>query len=231
MWECHVSCTFGTYWWGFPRKTQLISVCLCVRYVLVRKPEKAQLIQPPMTIMGSTLVRLPLHHVCHHRRVRHGVPHGRLPLLRVREVTAVLIVEEILPHQIRLWKEKQSAYSIYSGAVTSSFPCPKGQKMQQHLCFTTILLGSHLSSTGKIYLGVYITYTGPLLQPVKRCKRHCSLQVGAHCNQLFNTAVNYFDAKKSARCSRVLAVTELVLSRASVLIISILSFGFDLHWR
>ena len=30
--------------------------------------------------------------------------------------------------------------------------------------------------------------------------------------ELFNIAVNNFDAKKSARCSRVLVVTELVIS-------------------
>ena len=30
--------------------------------------------------------------------------------------------------------------------------------------------------------------------------------------ELFNVAVNYFDAKKSASCSRVLVVTELVVS-------------------
>ena len=39
------------------------------------------------------------------------------------------------------------------------------------------------------------------------------LQVGARCNwNFFNIAVNYFDAKKFARYSQVLVVTELVAS-------------------
>ena len=71
---------------------------------------------------GQHVSEVPLHHVRHHRWVRHGVPHGRLPLLSVREVTAVLIVEEILPHQIRLWG-KTVVYFVYSEVVTSSFVC------------------------------------------------------------------------------------------------------------
>ena len=53
-------------------------------------------------------------------------------------------------------------------------------------------------------------YTGYRLERANRCKGNCSLQVGVVVTILFNIAVNYFDAKESARCSRVLNVTELV---------------------
>ena len=48
------------------------------------------------------------------------------------------------------------------------------------------------------------------LQRVKRCKRNCSLQVLILTKHL-NIAVNYLDAKKSARCGQVLVVTKLIV--------------------
>ena len=48
-------------------------------------------------------------------------------------------------------------------------------------------------------------YIGSHLQRVKRCKRNC-------CNFFTLQSVNYFHAKKSARYSQVLVVTELVVS-------------------
>ena len=57
-----------------------------------------------------------------------------------------------------------------------------------------------------------MSYTGFRLQRVKRCKRNCSLKVGTVVTEFFNIKVNDFDAKKSARCSRVIVETELVVS-------------------
>ena len=129
------------------KNINLTPVCLCVKpgILLVHTGEEAR--EGPVDPAsdddhGQHVGEVPLHHVRHHRRVRHRVPHGRLPLLRVREVTAVLIVEEILPHQIRLWKTKQSVYSVYSEVVTSSLCVQKGQniRVRSHLVKTMCLL-------------------------------------------------------------------------------------------
>ena len=78
-------------------------MCICVCVLRTGEEAREGPVDPASDDdHGQHVGEVPLHHVCHHRRVRHGVPHGRLSLLRVREVTAVLIVEEILPHQIRL---------------------------------------------------------------------------------------------------------------------------------
>ena len=57
-----------------------------------------------------------------------------------------------------------------------------------------------------------LLHTGSRLQRVKRCKRNCSFKWVLTATELFNIAVNLFDAKKSARYSLVLVVTELVVS-------------------
>ena len=58
----------------------------------------------------------------------------------------------------------------------------------------------------------FLHYTGSRLQRVKRCKRNSSFKWVLAATELLNIAVNYFDAKKSARNSWVLVVTELVVS-------------------
>ena len=55
-------------------------------------------------------------------------------------------------------------------------------------------------------------YSGSLLKRVKRCKETVRYKWVLVVTEPINIAVNYFDIKKSARCSRVLVVTELVVS-------------------
>ena len=56
-------------------------------------------------------------------------------------------------------------------------------------------------------------YIGSRLQRVKRCKKTLLITSGVLvATELLNIAVNNFDAKKSARCSRMVVVTELVVS-------------------
>ena len=59
-------------------------------------------------------------------------------------------------------------------------------------------------------------YTGSCLQRVKGCKRKARHKWVLVVTELFNIAVDDIQAKKSGRYSRVLVITELVLSGTSV---------------